>query len=257
MRWHLLLTEPLSGAENMALDEALLQRARTRHAYVMRVYAWAAPTLSLGRNQRALGVYDRTIATRRAVSLVRRLTGGRAVLHHREVTYSVTGPANGDVTLRGTYNGINRILLSALRLLGVEAALAGASARTFPVPGSAPCFELSAPGEVVLHDRKLVGSAQLREDGAFLQHGSILIDDDQGRVAELATVPVPAPTPAATLREALGRAPSLYEVADALFAAVRTNADAAATPLVVDDDLSRSMRAAQARYTDDSWTWRR
>jgi lipoate-protein ligase A len=109
----------------------------------------------------------------------------------------------------------------------------------------------------VLGRRKLIGSAQLRDNGAFLQHGSILIDDDQHRVGELSAEPIPASQPAATLREALGRAPSLQDVADALFSAVRERADGEATPLVVDGELARATRTALARYTDDLWTWRR
>ncbi|MGQ0641987.1 MAG: lipoate--protein ligase family protein [Gemmatimonadaceae bacterium] len=258
MLWRFFVTEPRSGADNMALDEALLSRARGQAEFVMRAYAWSAPTLSLGRNQRAVGVYDHPDAARRAVSVVRRLTGGRAVLHHREVTYSVTGPADRGDTLRSSYTAINNILLAALRQLGVAATLAEPSVeRRFPSPASAPCFELPAPGEIVLGTRKLVGSAQLRENGAFLQHGSILIDDDQQRVAELSVTPVPTSAPAATLRDALGRAPSLHEVAEALFRALREYAGSRASPLQVDDDLVAAAEKARARYEDNSWTWRR
>lgn len=257
MRWRLYLTEPLGAAENMALDEALLARARGRDECVMRVYAWTTATLSLGRNQRAVGVFERHLAEAAQVALVRRLTGGRAVLHHREVTYSVTGPVAPGDALRTSYAAINQILLAALQRLGVSATLARARAARFPAPASAPCFELPAIGEIVLGTRKLIGSAQLRDNGAFLQHGSILIDDDQHRVGEVSAEPIPASMPAATLREALGRAPSLHEVAAALFSAVRERADAEATALTVDDDLVSATRTARSRYTDDSWTWRR
>lgn len=254
MRWRLYVTEPLDGPDNMALDEALLVRARDADECVLRVYAWATPTLSLGRHQRAAGVFD---PAARGVSIVRRLTGGRAVLHHREVTYSVTAPAARGDTLRASYAAINGILLDALQRLGVRAALAQATATRLAPPGSAPCFELPAVGEIVLGARKLVGSAQLRDGGAFLQHGSILIDDDQSRVAELSAAAIPATVPAATLREALGRAPTLHEVAAALFSAVRAHADAHAVPFAGDASLEGAARAARARYVDDLWTWRR
>lgn len=257
MRWRLFVTPPLDAAENMALDEALLGRARTSQECVLRVYAWSAPTLSFGRHQKALGIFDRRAAERDGISLVRRLTGGRAVLHHREVTYSVTGPAARGDTLRASYAAINGILLHALRRLGVPAALAPATDKRLPPPGSAPCFELPATGEVVLDGRKLVGSAQLRDDAAFLQHGSILIDDDQHRVAELTTAAIPASAPAATLRQALGRAPSVEEVAAALFDGVRRLADSRADPLSVDDSLVRATQDARGHYLDDLWTWRR
>jgi lipoate-protein ligase A len=150
------------------------------------------------------------------------------------------------------------ILLAALRHLGVAAALAPPSLdKRFPPPASAPCFELPAPGEIVFGERKLVGSAQLREDGAFLQHGSILIDDDQGLVTQLSAEALPSTAPAATLREALGRAPSLHDVADALFLSVRDHAGAHTTRLDVDEKLVAATTAARQRYVNDSWTWRR
>src|SRR5690349_530391 len=92
--WRLLLTLPADGAWNMALDEALMEHARRTNEWVLRVYAWSAPTLSFGRNQRALGVYLPERLERDAVSVVRRPTGGRAILHWREITYSVVAPAN-------------------------------------------------------------------------------------------------------------------------------------------------------------------
>src|SRR6185295_2345814 len=122
--WRLLFSPPLSGIDNMALDEALLERARRTGEATLRVYTWAQPTLSLGRNQRARGVYDPMLAAQHGVHIVRRITGGRALLHHREITYSVSAPTHSDVSLAGSYLAINRILLHALRGLGVPAEVA-------------------------------------------------------------------------------------------------------------------------------------
>lgn len=255
MRWRLLLDPPFPGALNMATDEALLARARRSGEAVLRVYAWSAPTLSLGRHQTARGVYESDRLAAAGVSVVRRLTGGRAVLHHREVTYSVTAPEDGS-PLAESYGRINRLLLDALRRLGVRAELARPEGRTAP-PGSAPCFELPGANEVVVDGRKLVGSAQLREEGALLQHGSILVDDDQGLVGTLASVPVPAASPAATLREAIGRAPTPEEVAGALFDAVRALEDPDASPPTDEAQLRAAAEAALDRYRSPEWTWRR
>src|SRR5829696_3355288 len=110
--WRLLLSPPLGGPENMALDEALMARARRTGETVLRVYAWSQPTLSLGRNQLAIGVYRDALLAERGV--VRRPTGGRALLHHREVTYSVTAPCDDSGSLVAEYGRINALLCSAL-----------------------------------------------------------------------------------------------------------------------------------------------
>jgi lipoate-protein ligase A len=243
----------MSGPDNMALDEALLARARRTGERVLRVYSWLRPTLSLGRNQRARDIYDLARARALGIDVVRRITGGRALLHHREVTYSVTAPAGDDSSLMESYVSINSLLASALRSLGVPVT-AAPRVRRMPPPGSAPCFELPAPGELVFAGRKLVGSAQFRDGGAFLQHGSILIDDDQGLIGQLAIHPVPLAARAATLREALGRAPSVREVADALFAAARASNEDESRPWLVDATTRSECAAARARYESEEWT---
>ena len=256
MHWRLLITPPLGAAENMALDEALLERARATGETVFRVYTWAEPTLSLGRNQSARDVYDGARARAAGVSVVRRLTGGRALLHHREITYSVTAPIGADGSLRESYGRINRLLVDGLDRLGVCVSVAAPAERALP-PTAAPCFERPAEGELVVGGRKLVGSAQWRDDGALLQHGSILVEDDQPRVAALANRPVPPPVAAATLSEVLGYKPSAAETSAALFEAVRSLEDEHATELTIDDSLAGATERAMARYTDDRWTWRR
>jgi lipoyl(octanoyl) transferase len=255
-RWTLLFTPPASGPWNMALDEALLARASSSGECTVRVYGWAQPTLSLGRNQTARGLYDLRAAADQGVAVVRRPTGGRAVLHHREVTYSVTAPTEHFGPLSTAYHRINALLLHALRHLGVDATIATPATRSLP-PGAAPCFEEPAAGELTFNGRKLAGSAQWRENGAFLQHGSILVDDDQPLAASLLLAP-PLPTPpAATLRDALGRAPSAREMLDALKNAVVTLEDPHASDIVLDDDLRSATERLEPRYLDDAWTWRR
>ena len=256
MRWRLLLTPPLAGAENMGMDEALLRRAAATGEVVLRVYAWSGPTLSLGRNQPARDEYDPAALSQHGVTVVRRLTGGRAVLHDREVTYSVTAPESFGGTLREAYRRINEILVLGLRSLGVDASIAAPAGRS-PLPSTAPCFEEPTEGELVLGGRKLVGSAQYREGDALLQHGSILVDDDQLLVSALLRKPVPPPPPPATLHEALGRVPALDEVARALFEAVRTREDPDASVLVPEQLFSDQAAVASARYRDEAWTWRR
>ncbi|MGH7720455.1 MAG: lipoate--protein ligase family protein [Gemmatimonadaceae bacterium] len=260
MPWKLLLSPAMSGAENMAVDEALMGRAAECREPVLRVYSWRVPTLSLGRNQTARGHYDLDRARQAGVEIVRRPTGGRAVLHHREVTYSVTAPVDGWGTLGESYGRVNRLVLDGLRRLGIAAALARTVAPS-PLPGVAPCFENPVAGEIVagegVGERKLVGSAQYRDRDALLQHGSILVEDDQHLATTLLVNPPPPAPPPATLRALLGRIPSVEEVAHALFEAVRATEDPHAAFLELDDGLQRIARRARLTYQDDAWTWRR
>ena len=108
--WRLLLSPPLGGPENMALDEALMARARRTGESVLRVYGWSRPTLSLGRNQRAVGLYREQALAERGIGVVRRPTGGRALLHDREITYSVTAPCEDNTALLTEYGRINALL---------------------------------------------------------------------------------------------------------------------------------------------------
>ena len=256
MHWLLLHTPPLLGADNMAVDEALMERARLTGDAVFRVYTWAQPTLSFGRNQTATGVYDATRARDQGIAVVRRPTGGRALLHHHEVTYSVTAPLANTLSLRESYGRINRLLVDGLQRLGVAVEIAAPRERAV-APTAAPCFERPAAGELVVDGKKLAGSAQWRDGEVMLQHGSILIDDDQPLVSALAEVKVPDPQPAATLSASLGRVPTAEEVAAALFDAVRALECARAEEIGLDSTIDGARQRALARYLDDEWTWRR
>jgi lipoate-protein ligase A len=241
----------------MARDLALMGRARETGEIVFSVYGWTEPTLSLGRNQLAKGCYDLERMRAMGVGTVRRPTGGRALLHHREVTYSVTAPLDRGEMLRDSYDRINRILLSALNELGVPASVADPKTASSP-PTGMPCFAAPARGELISGGRKLVGSAQWRDDGALLQHGSILIDDDQSLIPDFSIGPrerEPVPIPA-TLAGALGRTPELPEVCSALFDAVRSLEDPTATAL--DESELVSLTSAELpRFQNELWTWRR
>src|SRR6476661_7568836 len=139
MKWRLMLVPPRSGAENMAMDTGLMDRARETGESVLSVYSWERPTLSLGRNQTAAGKYDMAAIKSRGLDVVRRPTGGRALLHNREVTYSVTAPISSDETLNNSYERINGLLLEGLFSLGVQARVAAAAGPSLP-PGDIPCF---------------------------------------------------------------------------------------------------------------------
>jgi lipoate-protein ligase A len=255
-RWRIIVTPALPGAENMALDEALMERARATGESVARIYAWSRPTISLGRNQTAKGLYDLDRIRALDLDIVRRPTGGRAILHHREITYSVTAPAGETSGLGESYNNINAFLLGALSRLGVAATIAAPTRRSAP-PSMSPCFNEPSAGELTFDGRKLAGSAQWRADGALLQHGSILIADDQSVLSTLAVErgpDIPAP---ATLLDALGFAPGLGDVADALTAAIEAIDGVRPTELALDDVIRARTSELVVRYNDNAWTWRR
>ena len=255
MLWRLLLSPPLDGADNMALDEALMARARRTGETVLRTYAWEVPTLSLGRHQRARGFYDADALRAAGVGVVRRPTGGRALLHHREITYSVTAPLAQETPAQA-YARVNALLVAALRTLGVRAAIADPAGRA-ALPTARPCFDEPSAGELVADGRKLVGSAQWSDGGALLQHGSILVDDDQARIGEFVTTPAPPATAPATLRAILGRAPSPNDVHDALARAIAGAFGLPAEPLELDPLTRDDARRLATRYRDAEWTWRR
>jgi lipoyl(octanoyl) transferase len=252
----LLVSTPADGATNMATDEALLRRAGRTRQTVYRVYAWSRPTVSVGRNQSARGCYDLELARTRGIEFVRRPTGGRAILHHHEITYSVTGPETAFGSLRESYRTVNRLLLETLRTLGVDAREAESSNRA-QTPGLAPCFEAPVAGELVADGRKLVGSAQVREADAFLQHGSILIDDDQHLLTELLDGRGASPRPA-TLRGLTGRVVTVREFSTALGQALAAHYGSVPGALEVEDSLIDDVQSlVRTRYADAAWTWRR
>lgn len=249
--WRTLLSTSLSGPENMACDVALMDRARAAGEAVVRVYSWRTPTLSFGRNQRTEG-YDRDTLARKGIAVVRRPTGGRAILHHREITYSVTAPAEPGGSIAAEYAWINELLLGALRSLGVDARIAHRMERA-PAPDANPCFATATAGEITSEGRKLVGSAQYRNDGALLQHGSILVSDDQSALAALAGAEPSAPP--ATLGESLGRAPAPGELHDAVRSAL---GNVGIEPdKLAEDELKESMERHLQIFSDPEWTWRR
>jgi lipoate-protein ligase A len=242
----------------MARDTALQARAARTGETVFSVYSWSRPTLSFGRNQPASGLYDLDRLRAAGIDVVRRPTGGRAILHDREVTYSVTAPLEDAAPLRETYSRINQILQAGLSRLGVAVVPATSSERA-AVPSVRPCFETPAEGELVARGSKLVGSAQYRDDGALLQHGSILVNDDQSSLTEFASTlsaeseSIPAP---ATLRALLGRSPDAAEVAEAMFGAVRSLEDARAIELDEDEVRDAALQHV-SHFLDEGWTWRR
>lgn len=186
--WRLIVSPPASGAANMALDEALLEGVTAGTSPpTLRLYGWKPPCLSLGHAQ-PLEVVDLAALHSEGWDLIRRPTGGRALLHADEVTYAVAAPADHPALAGGVLEGYRTLsqgLLAALEILGItpdrpQAAPISPEDRANPV-----CFEVASAYEITVSGRKLIGSAQLRRRGAVLQHGSLPLEGDITRVVRV------------------------------------------------------------------------
>jgi lipoate-protein ligase A len=201
----------------MALDQVLLQAAAREEAPpTLRFYGWSPPAVSVGRFQTLEGIAVEEVH-RRGWELVRRPTGGRAVLHHREVTYSLVLPSSavGGAGIRTSYDVLVAALNEGLRTLleGTPHALgAPPPACDARANRAVNCFALAGECDTLVADGKLVGSAQARLDGALLQHGSVLLDADP----EVWTAVFGEPGRLAALRRLLGTDPDPARVRQAI-----------------------------------------
>jgi lipoate-protein ligase A len=248
VNWHLIV-EPhgRTGAENMAVDEALLHEADRSGAAFLRLYRWSPPCLSFGRNEPARARYDRSAIERLGLDVVRRPTGGRAVWHEHELTYAVAAPVTAFGTLRASYRAIHERLVAALRRLGAAAALAADRRAPGLDDTAGACFAAPVGGEVVVAGRKVVGSAQVRHGSAFLQHGSMLLAGSQAVVDAVSRRPS-AVNSATTLSEILGRGVGFAELAEAIMLVWGADAEQAPVP---------GYPSQRTAFSDPAWTWRR
>lgn len=186
--WRLVVAaKPATGWWNMALDETLLEAAAAGAPPTLRLYAWVGPWLSLGYAQPFDAVAARQCRDA-GVSVIRRITGGRAVLHGCDLTYAVTAHESAlPPGLEASYRVVSDALIAALTALGVAAERAGRGPAIAP-GGAFDCFASAAHDEIAVADRKLAGSAQRRAGGAVLQHGSIRIAADPPDAARVAGV---------------------------------------------------------------------
>ena len=211
------------GASNLALDELLLRRVSAESAAVetfLRFYGWPEPTLSLGMAQQASRVVDFGYCRRQGIAVARRATGGKAVLHHREVTYSLVSNDRSLFpawSIQESYRKISTALQQGLALLGIDTTLAGSAVgqRANHRPRhSHACFASAFHHEILFAGKKLVGSAQRRTLRGFLQHGSILMDFDppllQGALRGQTLSDLASRV--ATLGSCLGKAPEFSAV---------------------------------------------
>jgi lipoate-protein ligase A len=279
-QWRVLTSYDMPGSYHMALDELLLESVIAGGAPVVRFYTWQPAALSLGVNQH-IGEINRAECANRGIGLVRRLTGGRAVLHQHELTYSVIAPDNDPRVSGGvieSYRKISGALVLGLQSLGVDVSLAApnkallravsAAGRTseLDLPEAAEiastngaiCFDVSSAYELEAHGRKLVGSAQARRGGAILQHGSVLLDIDWDAWVSVFSYATEAgkerarlklPTRMTSLRHELGRTITAPEAQDAL----ATGFEQAMNISLAQDTLSAQEQAETRRIVEEKY----
>lgn len=262
--WRLILDRESDGATNMAVDQAIVTSMRQGESPpTLRFYAWSPPCLSLGRGQ---SLADADLAACRAagVDVVRRVTGGRAILHTDELTYSIallqTDPraAGGIVE---SYRRLSTGLLAGLHRLGVQAAQATGQ-RNAVADLTAVCFETPSNYEITAGGRKLVGSAQWRTRGGVLQHGTLPLCGDITRiVACLALSDVDREAQrsdlrhrATTLQEALGRVVPFAQVAQALAEGFAQALDLTLIPgELIPQERALAGELRHSRYANPDW----
>ncbi len=270
--WRLLITPPMDGASNMAVDEAILYAlAEGVGKPTLRFYQWEPPCLSLGYSQRSSDV-DEEACQKLGYTWVRRPTGGRAILHCDELTYSVIVPETEPRVAGGiieSYRRLSQGLLSGLRALGADVFQAQDKKGFNPHQGAA-CFDTPSNYEITVAGKKLIGSAQVRRRQGVLQHGTLPLYGDLDRIfaclrtsrgalgaAGSQQASLTLKEHACTLEQALGRPVSFEEAAQALAAgfAEALNLNLEAGELSPREaQLTAELRERQ--YANDAWNRR-
>lgn len=259
--WQLLLDgRPLDGSLNMAVDDYLFSRLPESPETCVRFYRWAKPTASLGYYQDAAKAVNLEACRLRGVDVVRRMTGGKLVLHDAEVTYSVASSDSGvfSTGLKESYRLISRALLAGLAKMGLQARLAGASPPSY-AKAYLPCFSHPARDEVEIRGKKIIGSAQKRMGTRFIQHGSIPLRTDPALLKAVSRVEERDPEVSMTsLSEALGRPVDFEEAVRHFAAGFSEFFGVRLEPLAIEgEEWERVLRIREEKYGLDSWTFRR
>jgi lipoate-protein ligase A len=268
--WRLIKTPPASGAWNMAVDEAILQAVGNGHMMpTLRLYSWKPACLSVGYAQ-PIGDVDIQRLKHHHWDIVRRLTGGRAILHTDELTYAVVGPQD-DPHLAGgvleSYRRLSKALMAALLNLGLPV-----KALPHPTPDvnnrtkDPVCFEVPSNYEITSDGKKLVGSAQARKRDGVLQHGSLPLFGDLTRITQILTFPNEHQRQiasdrllqrATTLESVLHRVVSWEEAAESLIKAFSDTMQIKfeVTQLTT-TEIKYAEKLEKEKYAHSSWTER-
>jgi lipoyl(octanoyl) transferase len=270
MNWRVVNSGIADAATNMAVDEAILHAHRDGLVPpTLRFYGWQPAAVSLGYFQRANAEIDLAVCREQGIDVVRRLTGGRAVLHDAELTYSIIVREGHPIlpkTITASYRFISEGLLAGLKRLGIEAQMTvpqAAYGQSQKRHTSAACFDAPSHYEITVERRKLVGSAQVRKDGILLQHGSILLKFSAVKVVSLLRLPSQElrdmmiemlNNRAVSLSDILGREVSGQELCGVMTEAFgpALGVTLAAGELTAEEQ-AMSRHLAETKYRQDSW----
>lgn len=242
--------EPRAAWQQMAVDCALVDWSGRTGTAILRLYRWREDTLSLGANEAATRTWHRAALERDGIACVRRPSGGRGVWHaDSDLTYAWSGPAGGPAGVRQRYRDLHDRLAAAISRCGVVTALAAAPLRS-PGLESGACFDAAVGGEILIHGRKRVGSAQKVIGSMLLQHGAIALGAGEAggryRLVQHGTAHSSQDGP---ILDAV-------QVADAVLDSwSREGAEAIESGAI--DEIVAASRTHEARFRDPEWTWRR
>lgn len=268
-KWRALDTGRADGATNMAIDEAILDSFLVgKVGPTLRLYGWDPPCVSVGYFQSLDAEIRRERCREEGVQWVRRLTGGRLILHDIELTYSVVADQNDPVVSGGiveSYHKISLGLSAALAALGVETEMANPAMPEVIAAAKAKggiCFDTAAAHELTVNGRKIAGSAQVRRRGAILQHGSLLLDVDVAKMFRILNLPAEQTMSefsedfhrrVTTLRQALGKHPDMGQVAEAMRQGCGSAWGVEFVEAELTDDEDALARELRAKYASDEW----
>ena len=273
--WRFIDSGNGSPSFNMALDEALMEwNSQGKFPPIIRFYGWNPTTLSIGFFQKAEKEIDIEAVHNQGIGFVRRPTGGRAVLHEHELTYSVivseSHPAMPK-TVAQAYRVISEGILKGFHNLGLDAYFAvpqtEADREALKSPHSPVCFDTPSWYELVVEGRKVAGSAQTRQKGVILQHGSILIDVDEDKLFSLfkypnervkARVQKSFKNKAVAINEISSHRVTLDETKHAFKAGFEEGLNINLEPYqLTKDEMDHVMEIAKSRYENDEWNFMR
>jgi lipoate-protein ligase A len=257
--WFLLIDPiPLKGSLNMAVDEHLFHSLTDESRTFLRFYQWERPTASLGYSQKAENVLDLEFCRANGIEIVRRMTGGKMVLHYQEITYSI---ASSDqelftATLGGSYKLISQALMKGLEKMGLRPSPA-AKAPSFYARGNLPCFSHPAQDEIEIDGKKIVGSAQKRMGKKFLQHGSIPLRHDSALLKSVSLLGTsPDEIRMTSLSLALGRDVDFHWAVNHLVAGFLDFFVVGFKPLTFTKaDWDKLHDLQKNKYENDAWTF--